>query len=317
MLKVTWLHWLEYGAVRGFFTLLAALPEKFAYASAAWFGEFCFRISKRRQSYALKFLRNAYPDAVVGDAELLALGRRSTGNFVKVFMDMLRMPKMIKQGKFAARVDMSEVEAIPAAPYIGISPHLGSWEVGAVAFAAREGEAHGLARLAKNPLLQQFILRTRTGMGLRIHSRRGGFRQMVRALAEGKVALQLVDQNQRLRGVFVPFFGQPASTERAAASLALRCGYPLVVAYCLRQGKGFDFKVKVHEVIQPQAGSHSKADVIRLVAQINRSLEAAILQHPEQYLWVHDRYRCQPTAADLELAKQALAKQALEPVRAS
>ena len=77
----------------------------------------------------------------------------------------------------------------------------------------------------------------------------------------------------------------------------MRQGYPVAICSCFRKGKGFRFQAVVHEVIQPEVPADKTdvvPDVIRLVERINRVLEQAILSHPEQYLWVHDRYRTQP-----------------------
>ena len=128
-------------------------------------------------------------------------------------------------------------------------------------------------------------------------TRRGGIRGLARALKQGALGLQAVDQNQRLRGVYVPFFGKLASTERAAATLAVRQGYPVAISSCVRIGKGFRFRIQLHEVIQVTVPANKEdvaAHVIQLVLRINQRLEKAILTYPEQYLWIHDRYRTQP-----------------------
>jgi KDO2-lipid IV(A) lauroyltransferase len=297
-LKVTIKHRLEYAGARLVMLCLGFLPETLAYGGISALGQLFFVCSKRRQGYALAFLRRAYPEGKT-DRELLALARRATGNFLRVTIDMIRVHRVIANGTFESYVEgIDEVKArLGTGPVLVVSGHLGSWEVGAIVLAKARAEAHVIARLFKNPLLHRFMEKSRRAAGLHLHSRRGGIRGLARALKNGAGVMQAVDQNQRLRGIFVPFFGKIASTERAAATLAVRQGYPVAICSCFRKGKGFKFQAVVHEVIQPEVPTDKTdvvPDVIQLVQRINGVLEQAILSHPEQYLWVHDRYRTQP-----------------------
>lgn len=277
---------------------LRYLPEFLAYGGISLLGQVSFLCSKRRQGYALKFLRQAYPDQKT-DKELMVLARRSTGNFLKVSMDMLRVHRVLREGSLPRYVEqLDEIrESMPDGPALVVSGHLGSWEVGAISMAWAHEEAHVVARAFKNPLLQDFLERSRRAAGLHVHSRRGGIRGLAGALRNGAIGIQAVDQNQRLRGVFVPFFDKIASTERAAATLAVRKGYPVVLAFCPRIGNGFRFRFEISKVIYPEpvtASTDISLAVKRLVLEINKALEEAIRQYPEQYLWIHDRYRTQP-----------------------
>lgn len=288
---------------------LRYLPESLAYGGMSMLGQLSFLCSRRRQGYALKFLRQAYPDQKT-DKELLVLARRATGNFLKVSMDMLRVHRVLREGSLPKYVDDLESirENMPAGPALVVSGHLGSWEVGAISMAYAHEEAHVVARAFKNPLLQEFLESSRRAAGLHVHSRRGGIRGLARALKNGAVGIQAVDQNQRLRGVFVPFFGRIASTERAAATLAVRKGYPVVVAFCPRVGRGFRFRFEIAKVIYPQRatnGTDISEAVEQLVVEINKVLEEGIRRYPEQYLWIHDRYRTQPDKQSVDLTEQA------------
>lgn len=279
----------------------ARVPEWFGYRVADWLGRAWFRFDGRRRGYALKFLREAYPD--LDDRERLRIASAATGNLFMVPLDMARLTRWIGSGRpLAEIVDFGEVPARLAAtpkPYLGLTAHLGSWEVAAVAVAQLSGGAHGIARVTRNPLLNDWILGNRRSGGLTIHPRRGGFRDLTKALESGSVGLQVVDQNQRLRGVFAPFFGRRASCERAAVSLALRHGYPIVVGAALRRGRRFRFDLVSTEVFVPERTGDKQQDLLRAVGKVNRQLEQLIRRAPEQYLWIHDRYRTQPKAGDL------------------
>ncbi|MCB9870063.1 MAG: lysophospholipid acyltransferase family protein [Planctomycetes bacterium] len=296
-MKVLFKHRLEYALVRMVMLGLRFLPESLAYGGFAMLGQTYFLLSRRRRDYARRFLRQAFPDRP--DKELMQIGRRSTGNFFKVVLDMLRVNRVLSRGELLQHLEGREefVQSLPNAPVLMVTGHLGSWEIGGVSVAALCGESHAVARTFKNPLLQRLLAHSRRATGLHLHSRRGGIRSLARALKNGAVAMQAVDQNQRLRGVFVPYFGKLASTERAAATLAVREGYPVAVCFCLRIGSGFRFRLDPIKLIRPEVPSDRAAvpgAVKRLVLEINRHLEEAVLRYPEQYLWIHDRYRTQP-----------------------
>lgn len=281
---------LAYLAVRAVLAVASVLPERPAYALLGAIGRLYFRCSKKRQRRALAFLRHARPD--LDDRQRLALARVATGNLAKVALDGVRVVRWLRRGRLRDRVDTSAIDPwMPKPPFVAVTAHLGSWEIAAFTMATYGDEAHGIARPVKNPLLQRFIVESRRKGGLIVHPKRGGIRDLARALEQGKIGLQVVDQHQRLRGVVAPFFGVPVSCDRSAAVLALRKGYPLLVGGAVRVGPGFRFRMVGFPPIElPPTGDHDR-DVVALVTEINRRLETLILDCPEQYMWIHNRFR--------------------------
>ena len=82
--------------------------------------------------------------------------------------------------------------------------------------------------------------------------------------------------------------------ERAAVSLALRRGYPIVVGAALRRGKRFRFEMVSSEPFVLERSDDKEGDLMRAVTRVNAEIEALIRRAPEQYLWIHDRYRTRP-----------------------
>jgi len=295
--KPTLWHRVEYQLARCAIGLAARVPERLGYGFADMLGRLWFRLDRRRRRYALHLLRNAFPDRP--ERDLLRIGARGTGSIFQVPLDMAKLTRLLARGgRPEDVVDFREAEDAmrTARPWLGLTGHLGSWEVAAAAIARRLGEAHGIARVSKNPLLQRWILANRESAGLHIHPRRGGLRGLARALARGAVGLQVVDQNQRLRGVFAPFFGEVASCERAAVSLAMRHGYPIAVGTAFRVPGRFRFRFVLMEPFVIEKTGDKGRDLYRAVCEVNRRLEELIRMAPEQYLWIHDRYRRKPPA---------------------
>jgi lauroyl/myristoyl acyltransferase len=172
--KVRFVDRIVYVAARTAIGIASRVPERIGYGIAAALGRLYFRCSRRRQQCALRFLRAAYPQ--MHDRERLRIGRIATGNICKVPIDMAKLTRLLARGgSIREVVDVGDAAAIvPQKPYLAVTAHLGSWEVAAVTMAQFAGEAHGVARTFKNPLLQRWILHNRRSGGLHIHPRRGG-----------------------------------------------------------------------------------------------------------------------------------------------
>jgi len=295
--RVTWRHRLEYALIRGLVSIVEVMPERLAYGVVGGVGRLFFRLARERRRLALRFLRHAF-GSEVPEQKLLRLAADATANFFKVGLDGVRLLPWAERGRLLERIDFSAVQGrFPPPPFLVVTAHLGCWEAGAMALAALGYEVHAVVKATRNPLLDRWIVDNRRRAGLHIHPRRGGIRRLARVLAGTGVAAMVVDQNQRLRPVIAPFFGALARCERSAAKLALRRRCPVVVAAVVRVGSGMQFRALMAEPIVLRRTGDAQHDLVTATTQINRLLEGLIMQAPEQYLWIHDRYRGAPSVS--------------------
>lgn len=112
-------------------------------------------------------------------------------------------------------------------------------------------------------------------------------KDMLRIFKRNEILGLLIDQDTRVQGAFVPFFGKPAYTPIAAAALASRFEAPIVLAWAYRYGDGFDVHVERFEY-------SAEASVEEVTAQLTARIEKAIKQRPAQWVWLHDRWRTKP-----------------------
>src|SRR5690348_10511539 len=122
----------------------------------------------------------------------------------------------------------------------------------------------------------------------------GGYEQMLEVLGRGGVLSFLADQDAGQRGMYVEFFGRPASTHKAIALLAIEHKAPIVVGYARRIGPGFLYEVGCPAMIDPATLSGTADDARELTQRYTAALENVIRQSPEQYLWLHRRWKHQP-----------------------
>jgi KDO2-lipid IV(A) lauroyltransferase len=121
---------------------------------------------------------------------------------------------------------------------------------------------------------------------------------MIRCFKQGKLLGLLIDQDTRVQGVYVPFFGKPAYTPRAAGDLAMRFRAPVVVGWCRRRGprRGDGHEIQVVDVPYDPEAADAGAEALRITAACTARLEQAIRQNPPEWVWMHERWKRQPPA---------------------
>lgn len=208
---------------------------------------------------------------------------------------MLRMSTLDRE-ELVARTRVVGLEEVERALARGrglvfVTGHLGNWEIGGAAVAARGVPLAAVALRQGNPLFDRDLVRTREELGLRVIYKIDAPRAVLRTLnAGGSVAL-VADQNPIRGGISVEFFGRPANTPRGPAVLALRTGAPVFLAVALRvHEEDVGYEVTFREV-PVEASGDLEADVHALVQAYTSLLEDAIRDAPEQYFWHHRRWK--------------------------
>jgi KDO2-lipid IV(A) lauroyltransferase len=144
-----------------------------------------------------------------------------------------------------------------------------------------------------NPGLEPLLRSLRSVSGNQIIYKRRAVREMLKALESSRCVAIMIDQDARGRGVFVPFFGVPASTTPTLATLALRTGAPIVPVYCVPAGRG-RYRMVVEPAIEVRSTGDEEADVLRITARCTSTLERWVRARPEMWLWMHRRWKTSP-----------------------
>jgi KDO2-lipid IV(A) lauroyltransferase len=145
-----------------------------------------------------------------------------------------------------------------------------------------------------DPRLNRLVDRFRSRGGLRNvwRGQPGAAVAMLRALRRGELLAMLIDQDTNVQNVFVPFFGRPAATPRAPADLVVRTGATALVCLNHRGDDGV-YRASTEEVEVPRTGDDER-DVVELTARFTARIEAGIRAHPEQWVWMHQRWKTKP-----------------------
>lgn len=175
-----------------------------------------------------------------------------------------------------------------------VSGHCGNWELIPKFFILSGIRVAAIGRQIDNPFLHRLVNRERSEGGNRVIEKRGGFATAQEILRKGEVVGVVLDQNVSGKGgVFVEFFGRPASTTRAAALLALKSGAAVHSVFIHRNSDGVHRLTFSEEIPLTRTGD-LKRDVLENTQRFTEYVERAIRSHPEQWLWMHRRWKTQP-----------------------
>lgn len=288
-------HRVEYALARSLEGAVASLPEGMADAFGRRLGAAVYRLGIRRKTVEQN-LRLAFPEAT--DAWRDDVARRAYEHLGREAAAMLRLSRLDPQAVVDRTVTRGWDELNEALAEgngcILATGHYGNWEIAAAAVAARGIPIAAIVRRQGNLLVDQRLDDTRRRLGVETVSQREAPSRIPRVLRKNGVVGIVGDQDARRAGIFVPFFGVPASTHRGPALFALRFNAPVFACVARRlPGPGVRYEVSGTRVPVPRTGD-LEADVRALTAELALRLESSIREAPEQYFWFHRRWKSKP-----------------------
>lgn len=275
--------------------LLLPLPFSWASGFGGWVGRVAGFLAPKLAVRARAQLESALG---LAPPEAHRLATRMFDHLGRVGAELLLLPRL--QRRLAAYVELPESargalraaldEGRPAA--IAVTAHLGNWELLAQRISLEGFELSAAARANPNPALGRWLVaerarggvetleRGRSGLGLRAALRRRGF-----------IAF-LIDQDTKVPSVFVPFFGRSAKTPSVPAELAIRRNLPVVLGLVHREG--LKQRIEVRRIEHADLTGTPTERTLALTARLTAGIEAGIRAHPEQWVWVHERWKTPP-----------------------
>jgi Kdo2-lipid IVA lauroyltransferase/acyltransferase len=304
-------HWLQrswpvYALFHASVVLLDVLPLRVARAIGGFCGRLAFWIDRRHHAAFLQNIAIAFPEK--SESERRAILKQSYVHLGVSAADVSRFRSLSAEQVRAWIVSEEGADARTREALalgrgtIAISGHIGHWELGGFAFPALGFPLVSVARRLEAPRVDALINSIRCRHGNTIIPQEGALRACFFALREKKCVGLVVDQHGGPHGPSVPFFGRAVSTYDIAARLHLLTGAPIVCHLMLRRPDG-RYTWRCRRVELPSFSSEVPEDerIHRILAACNRELEAAIRETPEQWLWMHNRWKPKPH----ELAKAA------------
>jgi KDO2-lipid IV(A) lauroyltransferase len=257
----------------------------------AWL--FCDVLHLRR-SVVDDNLTHAFPE--MSPAERLRLARGMWEHLFLLVLEVAHSPRKIHETNWREFVELKNkaelVEyLLDDRPLLIVSAHLGNFEVGGYVLGILGFPTYTVARTLDNLYLDRFVNRFRGGTGQHIIPKNGGIDQIVNVLSHGGAMVFLADQYAGPRGCWVNFFGRPASAHKAIALLALDNNARISASAVRRLDRPMHFELNNYQTIDPHEAGSDLCTVRDITQWYTTRLEELIRRAPEQYWWLHRRWK--------------------------
>ncbi len=270
---------------------------------ARWIGDVAHNFAPARRAMALHNLRAIYGDQKT-EKEIRAIVRGSFGSFLLSLFESVWFPALLEkpEGIEHARKSIAGLDSVlerarsihdKTGGCIFVTPHFGNY-----------GALPGLCSAAGIPLVvpvhelrNPYIQRRwwplndegRPGAAIFV-PRKNSLNSLRKALREGR-SVGIVPDQRTIRGLSVEFLGRNALTTPVPALLSLAYERPILVCACRRSEGGYSYEITLSEPLWPKPSRQKRSEILRLTLELNQMMGEVIHRHPEQYLWMHDRWR--------------------------
>lgn len=291
---------LSYRLIKGAITLLARVPRPLMARAAVPVGRLWYLLDRRHRTIAADNMARALGDTFSEQQR----ERLLRANFIQLATAALELPSLLRLSRdnLDQYVLFEGVEHVTRARDQGkgvllLTGHFGNWELFNLVSALKFGPGYALARPLDYAPMDRVLNEIRTRTGNTMVDKQDSANRVRRLLRDKQMLGILLDQNASwYEGAYVPFFGQPACTNKGLAMFALRYGSPVVPAYTLRLPDG-RYRMVFEPPLPLIKTGDTRRDILGNTALYNQAIEAFIRKAPDHWFWVHRRWRIKPIPA--------------------
>jgi KDO2-lipid IV(A) lauroyltransferase len=287
----------EYAAARIVLGALSVLPLRMALATGRLVGAFAYLVGGRLRRTGERNLEMALPDLdAAGQRRVLRGTFTSLGRQFGLFSQLNRLSRA-NLDKVCVIEGFEHLRAARAGnrSVIMFTGHLGAWELTAFAPSVMDYPLSFLVRRIDNAKIENLVEGVRTRLGNRSIDKKSAARPMLRELNHGGTLGILIDLNsQPHEGVFVDYFGIPASTSVGIADLALRTKPVILPIFAPWDPVRRKYVVKIEPPLQFEPSGVREDDARELTQQMTAVIERYVRAYPDQWLWIHKRWNTRP-----------------------
>lgn len=289
----------QYTALRGWTFLINRFPISWNLVTARLMGRVWWRISRRHRERALENLRPALGSRY-SETQLADIARRSFEHFAQIYLvELVQTTRLINEWTWARYVELGELgealrELLRERGAILVTPHFGNYELLGYTIAKLGIPLTAIMRPLDNTLVTDYIVETRERGGLSLVFKKGAAAVADACVANGGTVCFIADQDAGRKGVFSDFFGRPASWYKSIALLAIHRRVPIIAGYAARTRPGFRYVFHVERIIRPEEWESRTDAIAWITREYAAAFERSIRTYPEQYLWVHRRWKTRP-----------------------
>ncbi len=292
-----WINWSQYAALRIAVSMMHMLPVDSVLSGARDLGRLIFRLDAKHRHRAIDNIARSFPEMT--QHEITQLAQSSMQHFLQLGVDVMFTTRLIDLDTWPSHVRLNNIDEalnllLSPQPTIMLTGHFGNWEILGYLLATLSIDLNAVARPIDNPLINDWLLGVRQRQGLNIITKWGATDEMTNTLQRGGTLAFIADQNAGSKGLFVPFFGRLASTYKSVGLLAIKYNVPVICGYARRLDSQFKFEAGVTDIIYPEQWQNQPDPLYYLTARYMHAIEKMVQLAPEQYLWVHRRWKSRP-----------------------
>jgi KDO2-lipid IV(A) lauroyltransferase len=289
--------WIEYAAAWTILKVVSLAPRAFALRAGKAVGALAHVILPHLRRRAEINLRLAFPD--LDERERARIRRGAFRNLGRLLGEISQFPRLNRENISSIVVYEGLENYLDAVAkgrgVILLTGHIGAWELSVYAHSIYGHPMSFLARRVDNPLVERLAEGYRARYGNRSIDKKGSVREVLKTLKSGGVVGILADLNtSREEGVFCDFFGVAACATAGVSTLALRTGAVVLPGYLIWDEKAGIHRLHFEPPIETIDTGNQKEDVIANTARYTKVLESIIRRNPDQWLWIHRRWRTRP-----------------------
>jgi KDO2-lipid IV(A) lauroyltransferase len=289
--------WLEFGVVWLLVRILGALPRASARAAGAAIGQAAWLLLRRLRRVGTRNLELAYPEKSA--EERTSILRGEYRNLGWLLAEFCQMPKYTPENT-RAFLRYEGLDHFLAAEHRGkgvfvVTGHLGAWELSSFYHSMMGHPMSMVIRRLDNPRVDRLVNRIRCMHGNEVLHKDDFARGLLGAIRAGRTVGILMDTNMTPpQGVFVPFFGVEACTASGLARVALKTGAAVLPGFLLWHADEQKYVLTFGPEIEYTQTADAEGDVLALTAACTAAIEGYVRAYPEQWLWVHRRWKTRP-----------------------
>ncbi|MCO6047895.1 lipid A biosynthesis acyltransferase [Aeoliella sp. ICT_H6.2] len=286
-----------YVVLRVLIAMVQALPPRLCERTADLLALLFTKVVPVRRKVLSENLRIAFPNAT--DEQVRQTSHQMWRHLFLMVMEIAHTPRKVHRTNWRQMFNVPDDEAIirtmyTSRPSVVISGHYGNFELGGYLMGLFGFPTHTVARKLDNPYVDRFINEFRGRTGQHMLPKQGSGEMIEELLSSGGALTLLGDQAAGHKGCWVPFFGKPASTHKAVALFSLSFKAPTLVVGVRRKRRMLQYHVDVADLVDPADADFTHAGVQPMTEWYTGCLERLIVAAPEQYWWIHKRWKGNP-----------------------
>jgi len=280
-------------SIRSILLLSKLMPYRLGVYAGGILGFIAYYLFPRERNRAIAHLTVAF-----GEKGRPWIQRTARQSFIHLGKSLLEV-MLISPRRLARVVDIQGEENLRTAlslkkGVVYVTGHIGNWELMGHTVAAINSLSV-IAAPIEPEQVNDMIVRLRARMGVRtiLRGRPGASRELIRIFKENRVLGILIDQDTDVESAFVDFMGRPAWTPTAAASMAIKFGAPVIFG-TIRRGNDNRHAITIEGPLELVRTGNDEKDIVANTAMLTKKIEERIARNPEQWVWMHRRWRRQP-----------------------